>query len=193
MGHRNTVLSFLVIGCLAVGCAADRHVPFDEAAFAPYAGSGTSTIMGQAFLKTRAGDVKYGAGDPVLLIPSTPFTEEDYTRAVLNNEKLRNPPPEVMRALAKYIRHTTADGSGNFEFKEVPAGEYFVECPIVWEVPAGYGTMNTGGTIDGVRDNRWGQLLTLDSAEKPLLFPPPRIDCILYYSSISGVTSRSHG
>jgi hypothetical protein len=48
----------------------------------------------------------------------------------------------------KYIRKATADGSGNFEFSKIPTGEYYLECPIFWEVTVGqYGSFRTGGVV----------------------------------------------
>jgi len=42
-----------------------------------YAGTGPCAIRGQAFLKTRGGDVKYGAGELVTLMPDTALSERD--------------------------------------------------------------------------------------------------------------------
>jgi len=67
--------------CLVIsGCVTSAPRPhlvaFDEVDFLPYAGTGTGKIIGQAFLKTRGGDVKYGAGNEVMLVPNTPYTSE---------------------------------------------------------------------------------------------------------------------
>ena len=67
---------------------------------ASLAPAGTGTITGQAFLKTRGGEVRFGAGNMVLLIPSTPYTEEDYVRAVVNNETLKEPTHDELVTLA---------------------------------------------------------------------------------------------
>ena len=58
--------------------------------------------------------------------------------------------------LAAYRRTTVADGNGNFEFKQLPPGEYYVSCGIYWEyLDAGYAAsgyavrMPTGGIAYG--------------------------------------------
>ncbi len=120
-------------------------MPFRESEFSPYRGKGTSTIEGQAFLKTRSGDVKYGAGNAVQMVPVTTYTTEILT-SLLSGKTLTPPPDPRYYA---YRRETVADGSGNFEFRDVPAGSYYLSCAIVWEVPSGYGAMRSGGTAVG--------------------------------------------
>jgi hypothetical protein len=129
---------------LMTGCAtipSPRYAPFEESDLIAYSGSGDSTIIGQAFLKTRGGDVKYGAGNEVVLVPVTPYTQEIHDRVIINNERLE--PPD--QRYYKYRRTTIADGQGNFEFKNIPAGKYFLSCIIKWEVGGRY-TYTTGGT-----------------------------------------------
>jgi hypothetical protein len=142
---------------MGIGCVSERNVKFDESQFAPFAGSGTGAITGQAFLKTRGGDVKFGAGNKVVLFPSTDFTEEDYTRVVINSEHLKDPLPDDLRAMVPYLHMTVADGSGHFEFKSLPPGQYIVECAILWEVAAGYGTSQTGGVAHSRATVRSGE------------------------------------
>lgn len=147
MFHRALhLVLFVALSVSTIGCAADRKVAFDDAAFAPYDRPGTSTIAGQAFLKTRSGDVKFGAGNHVFLVPVTPYTEEDFDRAIVADEKLTPIPPDVLRRIASHCKMTIADGSGNFDFQGVGTGMYFVECPITWEILGPYGIpFQTGG------------------------------------------------
>lgn len=128
-----------------IGCAADRKAQFDESAFTRFDQSGTASVTGQAFLKTRGGDVKYGAGNQILLIPATAYTEEDFDQAVVAGQQLKPPPADILQKVYAHTRHTVCDGSGNFEFHSLPAGDYFLECAITWEVAGAYGAVQTGG------------------------------------------------
>jgi hypothetical protein len=135
----------LLCGLLGVGCAGPqpRLATFNESEFARYRGAGTSVISGQAFMKTRSGDVKYGAGNQVFLTPVTSYTNEGWERSIIKGEKLVPPDPR----LQEFRRQTTADGEGRFTFESLPSGDYFVTCGIVWEVPIPYSTMQTGGIV----------------------------------------------
>lgn len=115
--------------------------PFNEKDFAPYLQKGTSSITGQAFLKTVGGEVRYGAGNTVKLIPVTPYNTEVW-QASMKGETIK-----IDSRWEDYNKNTTADGSGNFEFNNLPAGEYFLECEIYWHVPGPYGMEKTGDII----------------------------------------------
>jgi hypothetical protein len=117
-------------------------IPFEESEFQPFAGKGTSTITGQAFLKTAGGEVRYGAGDNVLLIPVTPYTTEKVKALVgVKGEGSSIAASYYIMTLQgdirlqKYIHTVVGDGSGNFEFQNIPAGDYYIVCPIFWSVP----------------------------------------------------------
>lgn len=92
-------------------------------------------------MKTRGGDVKFGAGCEVRMVPVNAYTSEVWERSKLGIV-LAEPDPRYF----KYRRTTMADGSGNFEFKNVPAGSYYLSCTITWQVPGVYALRSTGGT-----------------------------------------------
>jgi hypothetical protein len=119
-----------------------RNAKFIEAEYAAYKGDGKSTISGQAFLKTRGGDVKYGAGNQVHLNPVTSYSTEWFERGIVGNEPLEKPDDRIN----PYHRTTVADGFGNFAFEHLPPGQYYVACLITWEVPNlwGGGLQTTG-------------------------------------------------
>ena len=119
-----------------------RQAIFNESEYAPYKGVGTAIVYGEAFLLTRGGDVKKGAGARIYLSPVTSYSTEFFQRSVLAGQRLEDPDPRVV----PYVRTTIADSEGKFEFSDVPAGTFYLYCWIVWEVPIGYGnTMPTGG------------------------------------------------
>lgn len=160
---------FIAIAAFAAGCVTPPRqlttpqaatpqptIPFDESALQPFAVKGTSNITGQAFLKTAGGEVRYGAGDNVLLIPVTPYTTEKI-QAFVGVEGEGSSIVAGIGLLSlqgddrmqKYIRTVVGDGSGNFEFQDIPAGDYYIVCPIYWNVPSEYGGMEqTGGVAN---------------------------------------------
>lgn len=127
------------------GCARMYHisVPFDQALFQKYSIDGTSKIIGQAFLKTRGGDVKYGAGNEIRLIPYNSYTHEIWQAEVQGYRGLDNKDPR----LEQYFRITTADGMGNFEFTNIPEGAYLLSTQLYWEIPTRYYSYKTGSNL----------------------------------------------
>lgn len=107
-----------------------RLTTFQEAQFEPFKGQGTSTLSGEAFMRTRGGDVKLGAGLEVFLYPVTDYTTEMMQREVLGTERLE----PMDERLAPFVRSTRANSRGEFEFAKLPPGEYYLLCLIQWEV-----------------------------------------------------------
>ncbi len=144
---RKLLLSSMGLAMLMlVGCVAPRvprNTTFDASEYAWSTKPGTGVVTGQAFVTTLGGDVKYAAGKTVGLLPVTSYSTEWYERAVCRGEKLEDSPPEV----ATFTRRVSGDGQGNFKFKDVPAGEYYVGSYIGWLVPwAGYGSSGMSET-----------------------------------------------
>jgi hypothetical protein len=125
-------------------------VAYADSDYAPYLKEGDATISGQAFLKTRSGDVKIGAGNVVTLDPATPHARaviplrceavprcEYYlthiVRQLVLDENRCPQPPELDSLATQFHRTTVADASGRFSFDRLVPGSYFVSCRIVWE------------------------------------------------------------
>ena len=81
-----STLSF-ILGCVTP--VYQITTPYSDEEHRPYTQKGNSVIVGQAFLKTRGGDVKYGAGDNVYLLPRTAYTTECLEK-LSRGEKLSN-------------------------------------------------------------------------------------------------------
>lgn len=143
---RTTLMSSYLIALVACATVAPVPLqsPFDEHSLAYAQGPGTATIEGQAFLKTRGGDVKYGAGEEVILLPVSPYTNE-YVQGVGTIRGAATPDAR----LETYTRRTMAGGDGKFTFRNVPAGEYHVYTRVFWEIPSQYGLRTTGNWVKG--------------------------------------------
>jgi hypothetical protein len=103
---------------------------FPSAEYAALPKTGTATVTGQAFLKTRGGDVKTGAGNPIFLEPVTSYSTFAYSHKDYSGP-LTPPAPQ----LEQYKRSVIADASGRFTFRNVPDGNYYLSGRVSWEVP----------------------------------------------------------
>jgi hypothetical protein len=150
-------LASLALAIVLTGCVTPHKMatPYNEADFQPFDGTGTSTITGQAFLKTVGGDVKYGAGNTVSLMPVTRYTMEAWTAARSGKA------PQTDLRLQAHIRKAVADATGNFEFRNIPAGEYYIECPIFWGVAMSYGVEQTGAVVGSKTQARPGETVKI--------------------------------
>jgi hypothetical protein len=140
------LMFFLFVSFSFIGCVAPPRkqltAQFNESEMVPFSKKGSSTVSGQAFLKTRGGEVRYGAGSWVQLIPSTAYTRE-LLRYLVDDVRVEN----TDGRWSSHVRSVQADGSGNFEFKDIPAGSYLLRCQIYWEVPSRYGIRETGADV----------------------------------------------
>ena len=118
----------LLIAFSMISCARtyDRKAEFIPEEYAPYEGTGTARICGQAYLSMDDGKPHVASGDRVLLAPATSYTEEAIMVKVKRGRKMVDPAPEAM----KFEQHTKTDAEGRFCFTELPAGGYYVVADI---------------------------------------------------------------
>ena len=143
----------LIVGFCFVGCASPSPSTF-EYAYEPRIDwpedeyrtvsqwQGSNEVTGQAFLRTRGGDVKTGAGSEVILNPvtsySTQFVDAIIRKTHGHGVKLT---PELPDARINDIfRIQTADAEGRFAFSGVPEGDYYLYSTVTWESPSVYGS-----------------------------------------------------
>jgi len=122
-----------VVACFAFprADAATFHIqtPFLPADFQPWSGPGPATIRGQAFMKTRGGDVKTCAGTTVILVPLNAYGREFLAADRQGFTAADNADPHF----ADYLRQVTCDAQGNFVFAGVPAGPWAIEAVVTWQ------------------------------------------------------------
>ena len=120
----------------------------DSAEYAHFATRGTGAIIGQAFLTTRGGDVKLGAGQVVTLDPVTPFAMEWYRQIGASQERFDEAPADSLFKKAR--RTTTVDAQGHFHFQGLPAGTYLLRSIVSWETGSVYSGPQGGVVADTV-------------------------------------------
>jgi hypothetical protein len=111
---------------------------------------GSGTVSGQAFLKQAGGGVVTCAGNEVALIPATDYAtqrlrmifgssdygyKDQFTQDVT---KAKNGSYYEMR------RYAVCDAQGNFVFKEVASGTYYLMTSVLWSVTQ---YRNAGGSL----------------------------------------------
>lgn len=139
------VAALLALAVGLSGCAQQQAVqypPFPVQEYAKLKRTGTAAVTGQAFLRTKGGDVKVGAGSEILLIPVTSYSQVFY-----NAYKARKPLGPNDPAVKQYTLRTQADATGAFEFKAVPEGSYYLAGDVVWQAPTQFGLARQGGMI----------------------------------------------
>jgi hypothetical protein len=140
-----------VVMALVGGCATPAPgwipVAFDDGEYSAFQKTGTGTVKGQVFAKTRGGDVKKGAGNEVYLMPATKYGEQRYRESLINGQRPAiNPDPRH----AKFVLTKITDGEGRFEFTNIAPGKYYAYSTITWEVPSKYsltGMSSQGGLV----------------------------------------------
>lgn len=144
---KNIILG-ITLGAVLTGCVAPtpavQRVPFPEAEYAALAKrTGTGVVTGQAFLKTRGGDVKYGAGEEVYLQPATSYSDQWFNVNYLGQQTLADGDPRSAQGRLA----TQSDGTGSFTFKNVPPGDYYVSTAVTWQAPTQLGLATQGGVV----------------------------------------------
>jgi hypothetical protein len=141
-----------------------RTVAFDPAAFAAYASPGSGKLCGQAFMKTRGGDVKLAAGNEIRLLPDNAYSRQTlaFLREIDLNEPLRILTHQDLwfatdprAAAVSWV--VQADGDGRFCFEKLPPGRYLAFTRLHWLA----GTSDTGGIPSGSAEVAEGATATV--------------------------------
>ena len=107
------------------------QAPFDPKSAAACVGDGSGRVEGDAFMRTRGGDVKVAAGSEVWLLARTLYTVE-LAEGLVSTPNADNAPPMVDPGLIALARTTQAGSRGDFSFDDLPACQYIVLTNIYW-------------------------------------------------------------
>jgi hypothetical protein len=148
---------FLIAGLICAATAvADEPVKLesvfniDEVKFAQQPGN--STVTGTASLKLADNAVKSCAGFKVELLPVATYSKERIVRTYGNDRQgqilMEQNPPKFTPDAPEYhdtVIKGACDARGQFQFSNVPAGDYFVIAFIIWDDASGATPRKTGG------------------------------------------------
>jgi len=150
---RKAVFTLLVSGFWLAACAPQQRTihlssTFDRSEAEFILTDGTATIAGQAFLRQRGGGVVTCAGSIVHLVPMTDYSDERIQS--IYGSGLGGGSyelfPKFVPDSSVYItlsRTAQCDAGGEFEFSNVPAGNFYVATTVRRVV----GNAQQGGSI----------------------------------------------
>jgi len=125
----------LVFVCAAVAvvvgaCGSKKQERMNQREYAQYRTPGTAVIRGQVSMTLPSGSVMNGSGCQVRLMPITTATSS-YIKDTVMTGGTKEPKP----AADAVWWLEQADSEGRFTFEAVPAGSYYLICPVAWREP----------------------------------------------------------
>jgi len=128
----------MMVGVVLSGCAPVpliQRIPFPSDEYAALATTGTGVVKGQAFMKTRGGEVRTAAGNEIHLDPVTTYSMQ---REKVGSSRLTPIDPryrEYFNSVDWGPINWFTDAEGKFELENIPPGEYYIMTSVTWEAP----------------------------------------------------------
>jgi len=113
-----------------------QRIPFPEAEYKSLAKTGSATVTGHIYLTTAGGSKVYGKQTRLYLNPVTSYSTQWYKKSYLGGAKMSKVDPRLFN----YLKFTTSDSSGKFEFLNVPSGSYYLIGVVKCGSACGYAT-----------------------------------------------------
>ncbi len=126
-------------------------ISYSESEFGRYERPGNATLSGRALLHDQ-GDIIACTGEPVLLFPRTRSFERVVELARMHAQPALPETPDPR--FNTITHHTICDADGNFSFKGLPRGQWYVFARVRWS--AGDGGAE-GGDLIGEADTSSGR------------------------------------
>ncbi len=111
-----------------------QRIPFPEAEYSSLARSGKGRVTGSIYLITPSGNRVYGKQTRLYLNPVTSYSTQWFNKSYLGGAKMS----KVDSRLFNYLKFTTSDNSGKFEFLNVPSGSYYLIGVVKCGAECGY-------------------------------------------------------
>lgn len=120
--------SMFMTSCLGLSYGKVDRCEYIDSEYSSLERVGSSTVSGQCFLTQRGGGVVTGAGHTAYLFPVTNYSDywfiaQTAGRANLKGDNL---------APSEWVWTSTCNAQGNFKFKNVPNGTYYLTGTVRW-------------------------------------------------------------
>lgn len=162
-----SLLTAMVLGACANGQHSLEH-PFKPEDHQAYAGKGTGRVEGAAYVSLPGGKKATCGGNPVMLIPATPYFAEIMT-AVQKGEKLAPESQAAFRGVMEqqeqykdFSRKAHCNKHGHFTFTRLPAELWYAVTSIGMKTPQGARVIVVTGSVQA----REGQTAKLEMTNK---------------------------
>ncbi|MEO1105430.1 MAG: hypothetical protein AAFW98_17125 [Pseudomonadota bacterium] len=125
----------LLIIAIMTACTTTPVIPvsltLSEAELRPYARGGKRVISGEGFVRKRNARTVKCSGAPVTLLPAVPMVDE--AMALWQAGELVDPRSLPAAGVGGAVRRTECSRSGRFKFERLPALDYWITLPVVWQ------------------------------------------------------------
>ena len=99
-----------------------QRIPFPVDEYQTLQKNGDATVKGVIFVETSGGKRVYGKNTRLYLNPVTSYSTQWYEKSYLGGAKMSKVDPRLFN----YLKFTTSDENGNFEFVNVPSGSFYL-------------------------------------------------------------------
>ncbi|WP_299241676.1 hypothetical protein [uncultured Aquimarina sp.] len=116
---------------------------FNEDDVSWFRNTGASTIKGIAKFKSKSGDIRFGKDFRIELNPYSAYTKERLNHIYKNDDSgyvyIENGIPKFIPDPEGYhkTRKIMCNEKGEFEFNDLPAGDYYVIAFMLWDETGG--------------------------------------------------------
>ena len=114
-----------------------QRIPFPESEYNSLAKTGKGTVAGHIYINTSSGLKVYGKQTRLYLNPVTSYSTQWYKKSYLGGAKMSKVDPRLFN----YLKFTTSDNSGKFEFLNVPSGSYYLIGVVKCGKQCGYNSV----------------------------------------------------
>lgn len=142
------VASVLALAGSLVGCAStpqsNARIPFPEAEYAKYTVPGDSTVSGDVIIEQYNASVTHPR-DPVheiFLLPATSYAQQTVDIAFFRCDILSPPDARQEQYVRRLAPITNGSFEAKFEFRNVPAGEYWAVDRVNYKADGSPGGVN---------------------------------------------------